>query len=127
MFLDYPHLANKVYTLNLDVSGNYMKKVLKDERVGLTVVEVVRLFFKVLENVVIYVCDNLDNRQLARMRKFDLWFKKYNDGEIVKRDDLAVFDGVEIYNSLLVHRTNKNLDQIIDAFSELNSRNIGDK
>lgn len=84
MFLDYPHLANKVYTLNLDVSGNYMKKVLKDERVGLTVVEVVRLFFKVL-------------------------------------------DGVEIYNSLLVHRTNKNLDQITDAFSELNSRNIGDK
>jgi hypothetical protein len=79
-----------------------------------------------MENVAIYVCDTADERHLARKRKFDYWFWKYNDGSIIKEDGVAVVEEVEILNSLLVHRNNPRLMQIILAFKDLNAR-AGDK
>ena len=97
-----------------------------DDRIGITILEVFKLFFTKLENIVVYVCDSIDNRQLARKRKFDLWFWKYNDGSLLKEDGIALIEGVEIYNSLLLHKANKRLTEIILAYKELNER-AGDK
>ncbi len=94
----------------------------EDERIGLTVVEVFKVFFMRRKNVAVYVCDSLDERHLARKRKFDFWFWKYNDGSIVKEDGIAVVDDMEILNSLLIHKENPHCTKIIFAFKELNSR-----
>jgi len=121
MFNDYPLLAKHVYTFNIDViDGNI--SLMNDERIGLTVVEVIRLFFEEFNNVAIYICDSIDNRQVSRKRKFDLWFWKYNDGSIIKEDELAVIEGVKIYNTLLIHKENEYFDGILKAFKELNAR-----
>ena len=127
MFDAYPEISNYVYTFNIDVVEGDTKKAFTDERISTTVAEVVRLFFEQIENVIVYVCDNLDNRQMARKRKFDIWFWQNNDGSIIKEDELTFVEGVEIYNSLLVHKNNKNSGQILAAFRELNSRDFGDK
>jgi len=63
-----------------------------------------------------------DDRHLARKRKFDFWFWRFNDGTILKEDGIAVIEGVEIYNSLLLHKTNPHLPIILEAFRQLNSR-----
>ena len=44
----------------------------KDLRVELTIVEIFRTFFLIYENSIIYICDNLDQKQAARHRKFDM-------------------------------------------------------
>ena len=80
------------------------------------------MLFNARQNVAIYICDSADDRHLARKRKFDLWFWKYNDGSIVKEDGIAVIANFEIYNSLLVHKENKLADKIIDVFRTLNER-----
>jgi hypothetical protein len=80
------------------------------------------LFFENRENVVVYVCDSLDDRHLARKRKFDSWFWRYNDGSLIKEDDVAMVEGVEIYNSMIIHKMNAKLNEIIIAFKELNMR-----
>ncbi len=54
--------------------------------------------------------------------KFDNWFCRFNDGSLIKEDDLAVVEGVEIYNSMIIHKENPNLKDIILAFKELNMR-----
>jgi hypothetical protein len=59
---------------------------------------------------------------LARKRKFDLWFWKYSDGSIIKEDELAVVEGVKIYNTLLLHRDNEYFNNILQAFKALNAR-----
>ena len=59
---------------------------------------------------------------MARKRKFDLWFWKYNDGSILKEDGLAVIAGMEIYNSLLLHKQHQHAEGIINAFRTLNER-----
>lgn len=122
MFDDYPLIAKRIYTFNIDVVDSNLNQLTNDERIGLTVVEVIRLFFEEFNNVAIYICDSVDNRQLARKRKFDLWFWKYNDGSIVKEDELALVEGVKIYNTLLLHRDNEYFDEILQAFKALNAR-----
>ena len=122
VFSDYPKVAERIYSFNIDILEGNANRSGKDERIGITIVEVFRLFFLKSKNVAVYVCDSLDSRQLARKRKFDLWFWKYNDGTIIKEDGIAMIEGVEILNSLLIHKRNPNLTEIILAFKELNDR-----
>ncbi|MFN7260519.1 MAG: DUF6169 family protein [Cyclobacteriaceae bacterium] len=122
LFSDYPSIAKQVFTFNIDVIEGSPENTNYDERIGVTVLHVFKLFFENRENVVVYVCDNLDDRHLARKRKFDSWFWRYNDGSLIKEDDIAMVEGVEIYNSMIIHKMNAKLNEIIIAFKELNMR-----
>ena len=122
MFSDYPSIAENIFTFNIDVISGIPDDSIADERIGITIFEVFKIFFSKIENVAIYVCDTLDERHLARKRKFDLWFWKFNDGSLLKEDGIAVIEGTPIYNSLLVHKSNKYWPEIVLAYNELNER-----
>lgn len=122
MFHDYPAIRDNIYTFNIDVMSGNPETVVEDERVGLTILEVFRSFFAKMDNVVVYVCDNLDAREYARKKKFDYWFWKYNDGSIIKEDGMAMIEGQQIINSMLLHKKNTHITEIILAFKELNER-----
>ena len=126
MFADYPDLSDNVYSFNIDVIDGNAGIFAADERIGQTVVEILRLFFSRVENVTVYVCDSSDERHMSRKRKFDFWFWKYNDGSIIKEDGVAVVEDVEVLNSMLLHRNNPHCAEIIFAFKDLNAR-VGDK
>jgi hypothetical protein len=121
MFADH-NLAGRVFMFNIDVIEGNPDQAGNDERIGVTVLEVFRAFFLKEQNVAVYVCDSADDRQLSRKRKFDYWFWRYNDGTLIKEDDIAVVEGVEIYNSMIIHKKNEHLAEIILAFKELNER-----
>ncbi len=122
MFLDYPQLSDRIYTFNIDTHEGDADMAQGDDRIGATVVSIFKLFFEKVENVLVYVCDMSDERHEARKRKFDWWFWKYNDGTIIKEDGIAIVEGVEILNSLLIHRHNPHLMDIILAYKTLNAR-----
>jgi hypothetical protein len=126
MFAPYPGIGSQIFMFNIDVLSGDPDEALSDERIGLTVLMIFNLFFQKSQNVAVYVCDSMDNRQLSRKRKFDRWFRRYNDGTLIKEDDIAMIDGIEIYNSLILHNQNKHLNEIIIAFKELN-RKAGEK
>ena len=96
MFSDYPAIAENVFSFNIDVLDVVADNSVTDDRIGVTILEVFKLFFTKIENMVVYVCDSIDDRQLARKRKFDLWFWKYNDWSLLKEDGIALIEGVEI-------------------------------
>jgi hypothetical protein len=122
LFASYPEFSNDIYSFNLDIAVPGHESEPIDEKTALTVVAIFRSFFTLRRNVAIYICDNADDRHLARKRKFDFWFWKYNDGSIRKEDGIAVIADTGIYNSLLVHKQNMHADQIIEAFRSLNER-----
>jgi hypothetical protein len=122
LFPNYPEFSGNVYSFNLDVALQHSEKLVMDEKIALTVVAIFKSFFSARNNVAIYICDSADERHLARKKKFDFWFWKYNDGSIIKEDGIAVIADFEIYNSLLVHKQNKLADKIIEAFRSLNER-----
>lgn len=107
---------------NIDVIEGNPDERLPDERIGLTVLQVFNLFFQKSQNVAVYVCDGADGRQLSRKRKFDSWFWRYNDGSLIKEDDIALIEGIEIYNSMILHKQNEYLMEIILAYKELNEK-----
>jgi hypothetical protein len=90
MFSDYPLIADNIYSFNIDVVEGNWDYASIDEKIGVTIVEIFRLFFERVKNVAVYVCDSTDDRHLARKRKFDWWFWKYSDGSILKEDGIAV-------------------------------------
>jgi hypothetical protein len=128
-FLDYSYIFTQyidhpldVYMFNIDVTDGNPDEHIHDERIGLTVLTVFRKFFANKQQVAIYICDNTDTRQRARKRKFDLWFWKYNDGSLLKEDEVAILEGREVYNSMILHKQNENLVEVILAFKELNEK-----
>jgi|ERR1700733_8145028 len=122
MFSEYPNVAPHVFMFNIDVISGVPDETIADDKIGFTIFQVFNLFFEKIENVAVYVCDMLDERHLARKRKFDLWFWKFNDGSLLKEDGLAVIEGMPIYNSLIVHKSNKHWPDIVLAYNELNQR-----
>lgn len=120
MFYEYEHITCPIYSFNIDVIDGSARGVVEDVRIRQTVLHVFELFFEKVDNVVIYVCDSLDERHLARKRKFDLWFTSFKNEMFIKLDGVAIVEGVSIYNAILVHRNNKEVIEIETAFNDLN-------
>ena len=90
-----------------------------DERIEATIVRILNSFFENNKNSLIYVCDNLENRQQARFRKFHSWFKKNKSNNLEKYD--VVFNALEmqILASLIVHTQNPDKDLLVSLFLDL--------
>jgi len=71
------------------------------------------------QNVVVYICDNSDNRENARFHKFTNWFKQYNDGSIVQLRGVSRAGNTNILNALLIHKNNPQLNDFIEAYEIL--------
>ena len=90
-----------------------------DERIEVTIVDILSAFFANNKNCLIYVCDNIDKRQQARYRKFDMWFKKSKTPLIEKYDiDFSVYD-IQILASLIVHAQNPEKDLLVRLFFDI--------
>ena len=125
LFSDYPEFAKDIYSFNLEIVTEGLPNQIPDDKIGQTVAVIFQHFLNSRHNVAVYICDSSDDRHLARKRKFDFWFWKYDDGSILKEDGLAVIAGMEIYNSILLHKQNPFADKIIAAFKTLNERADG--
>jgi Family of unknown function (DUF6169) len=95
--------------------GKYMTPP-RDLRVEATIVAIFRLFFAEHENSVVYICDNLDEKQAARHRKFGTWFNRNTNKELEKYDSHFVVDTQEIYASLILHNLNPFKQDLIKVF-----------
>lgn len=120
-FEDYKEIANKVFSFNLEIldKKKYTPTTI-DERISRTVIKIIKDFLESIENAVIYVCDSSDGKELLRKRKFDQWFKKYDDGSVIKIAGHVSLPGIDIYNAILIHKDNPRKNIFIEAFSSLN-------
>ncbi len=97
----------------------------RDPRIEATIVEIFRHFFQEHENSIIYICDNLDQKQAARHRKFDMWFRAHTEKGLEKFDTHFIIESLEIYASLILHTDNSYKDELVKVF--LNQANEYDK
>lgn len=92
-----------------------------DARVVVTILEILRHFFEQEERVVLYTCETADGRGAARARKFDGWFRQFNDDRFVKADH-ALFDPTRnqtYHSSILLRADHPHRDEILAAFEAL--------
>lgn len=71
--------------------------------------------------MVVFSCDTTDRKQAVRHRKFDDWFKQFNDDSFIKLNE--IIDDIEnesqYFMSMILVNTNPLKDEIIEAFREL--------
>jgi hypothetical protein len=120
-FSDYPELAPLVFGFNLELksSPEGLSKVAPDKRIASTVTTILKTFLAEKKNVVVYICDNSNNREKARFHKFTNWFKEYNDGSVIQIKGVIRANHTDILNALLIHKDNKLLNDFIDAYTIL--------
>ena len=119
-FSEYKEIANNVYAFNIDVLQKGTTSII-DPRIGSTIVQIIKTFLNGLTNAVVYVCDASDNKELLRKRKFDAWFREYDDGTIIKIDGQISVEDFNIYNAILIHKDNPKKNRFIEAFNDLNN------
>ncbi len=119
-FKEYKEIANNIYAFNIDVLQKGTTSTI-DPRIGSTIVQIIKTFLNGLTNAVVYVCDASDNKELLRKRKFDTWFREYDDGTIIKIDGHISIEDFNIYNAILIHKDNPKKNRFIEAFNDLNN------
>lgn len=124
-FKEYKEIAGNFFSYNVEVIKGRKTGISSDERAGRTIIEIVKNFLGGLENAVVYICDASDGKELLRKRKFDHWFRKYDDGTIIKIDGHITIPDFNIYNAILIHKENQKKNRFIEAFTDLNES--GDK
>lgn len=122
LFSAYPLIAPFIYSFNIDVEKGKSKEQPLDERIGITVSKIIIDFLAKNENAVIYICDSSDYREHIRKRKFENWFKKSDNGSIIKIDRKIIIAETVLFNSLLIHKDNPYKNSFIQAFIDLNER-----
>lgn len=122
VFVTKPAWADLVYEFLMEVTENPGGRLPPpDELVSQTVVEIFEDFFQNHGKVVMYTCETSDGRGAARARKFDGWFRQFNDDRFVKSDH-ALFDpkrNQTYHNSVLLRANHPQQDEILAAFEAL--------
>lgn len=70
-----------------------------DNRVAETLIYILYKNLIQNESIILFVCDEKDNRQINRNRLFNLWFNKYNDGSFNKFD--LVFENTTFVSAII--------------------------
>ncbi|MCU0467127.1 MAG: DUF6169 family protein [Arcicella sp.] len=92
-----------------------------DASFSLTIATIFNDFFRDKEKVVTYICNTADGKELARFRKFNIWFNKFNTNFFLKIDK-SFYDSrhnTTYYNSLIIRQDNPFKIEIIEAFEDL--------
>ncbi|MGB1231746.1 MAG: DUF6169 family protein [Winogradskyella sp.] len=96
-----------------------------DRKVSKTVEHIIELFFLKVENSLIYVCDDADEKAKLRHKIFDRWYKKSEHRKsIIKIDNIIQFSSEnsvmnKIYTSFMFQKANSNFDKLIKIYNSI--------
>jgi Family of unknown function (DUF6169) len=112
-----PYLSVYEFSISVITLGDNLTPPF-DNRVEATIVAIIQTFLSNHENSIIYVCETIDQRQRARHRKFDMWFRQNHKmiPELEKYDTFITYEDLEFLSSLIVHKNNPFKDELIKLF-----------
>ena len=120
------YMAGFIAETNMDIPNAYQlfitpkgrtKHVGTDVKIGQTIAEIVKSFFRNNNNVLVYICDTSDRMQAARNRKFKIWYNQYtstDEFEFVS-EEMEVGED-EYFTAMIIKKTHTNSIETINAF-----------
>lgn len=117
------YFGDKAYHFIFTQTKNYDKHPVEDKKIQATLLTIIEAFFKNGDHVLIYICEAIDKRQLARHRLFKKWFKEY-EAEFCISDDVINFKNsngnLEIQcAAIIIKKSNPKMNEYTDTFHEL--------
>lgn len=123
LFSEYPSINGRVFSFAFYASYNELLPIRQDLRVKDTIADIINKFFVVKTNMIVFVCDSTDGRELCRKRLFERWFEEFNDN-ILEKYDGTVADGApySIRNSIIFRSDLEDKEHVIKVFTQLNDK-----
>ena len=96
-----------------------------DAKVSKTIEDIIERFFQRVENSLIYICSDNDEKAKQRHRIFDRWYKKSEYKRVVIKIDNIIsikIDDINIqklYTSFMFHKDNSNYKKLIDIYYQI--------
>jgi hypothetical protein len=115
------HAAISSYASTIFEFSFYNKaadKLPVDQRVVDTVMQALRTLLADSYAVLLYVCESLDGRQLARKRTFDNWFRTDNQVTHEKIDFAFDANGTMIYAAVILAKANPERERLLAEFDQ---------
>lgn len=115
---DDTSLAFEAYQLVIINTNN--KKSPRDMKVKGTIVAIVESFFQDNKNVLLYICETGDRKQMMRSRLFEYWFSSYMNKDMFVMVSGTVKDdeGIVNHTAIIVRTDNPLMPQIVADFSK---------
>ncbi len=118
--VDYPELSSKFFEFGfmpISVKVSEVSQYPPDERILITVVNILKEYFAHNENAIIYNCLTIDGKQKARARYFEAIFQRAKQNEILKFDSIIDAENdIQYFQSLLIKNNNPDLETMVQAF-----------
>ncbi|MGN7721339.1 DUF6169 family protein [Chitinophaga sp. 22620] len=127
LFENDPVVGQYIYALNINVMSGKTTRSGFDPRIADTVFEIITDFLDVKRKAFVYICDSSDSRELARKRKFDLWFAKYSKDLFAKCEYEMVFGEEKIHSAMIVPLDNKIWPNYMVVYHQLTRKMEGSK
>lgn len=128
LFPNHPEVGEDVFELVIDVVHSQRRKVPSDAFLPATIAVICEHFVSNKERILLYICETSDARHLARVRKFDAWFREFGDSNYLKIDaNFPDVNNITYYVSLIFRLNHPGRHMIIDEFNLLAQRYDTDK
>ncbi len=96
-----------------------------DSKVSNTIEHIIERFFQKIENSLIYVCSDNDEKAEKRHLVFNRWYKKskFKDS-IIKIDSIVSVpinenEKLKLFTSFLFHKQNSNFEKLVAIYNQL--------
>lgn len=120
LFPNYSDLGQDIFELIIDVIYSPIGKVSPDAFIPATIAAICEDFVSNKERILLYICETADARQLARVRKFDAWFREFNYSSFIKIDaNFPDVNHITYYVSLIFRLSHPQRHTIMDEFDLL--------
>ena len=120
-FLLYPTVNTSedylMYMFNIEPIKK--SKPCKDDKIRLTIEHVLSIFFRENTNAIIVVIDSMDNKQNARQRLFDSWYKQSSYSNVEKYEAACETNDLHLLTMLLIEKSNPFKSQILEDYFDL--------
>ncbi|QIY82670.1 hypothetical protein HER18_03495 [Chryseobacterium sp. NEB161] len=96
-----------------------------DAKVSKTIENIIDRFFQRIENSLVYVCSDEDEKAKIRYDVFDRWYKKSEfKANVVKIDNIlniniSKTEIHKLYTSFMFHKNNSNYHKLIEIYSKI--------
>ncbi len=96
-----------------------------DAKVSKTIEDIIERFFQKVENSLIYLCSDDNEKAIQRHKIFDRWYRKSEHRSYVKKIDNIItieIDGQNVqklYTSYLFHIDNPAYEKLISIYNQI--------
>jgi hypothetical protein len=96
-----------------------------DISVSNTIDKIINQFFKEIENCLLYICQNSDNKASVRFELFERWFNKSLSNKHIKKiNKIMIIDGgkgkvEKLHTSFLFHKKNPNYKSLLEIYNQI--------